>query len=162
PPGFALCLHPLEQFHGAAAMQQEVLVHHEKRAHFHGSVHFAHDFEKFFPSLIEDEELSLAAEEGRSSTEDAPQWATDRGDDGGRDVEDSLAMRGQMPRQSLARRRIEQGGSGGWIVKNHREAPGAMEHPRRKGPLGACHLIVVTLRRIATPPAQLTIQRVGS
>src|SRR5580765_1363088 len=62
-------------------MQQEVLVHNEKRLHFQLGFHLLHHFEQFVSALEEVDEISLASEEGGGCAEVAAHGAADRWDD---------------------------------------------------------------------------------
>src|SRR5581483_6592277 len=48
------------------------------------------------------------------------------------------------------------------VVLDHRDPPGTVEHPERKCPLSARHLVVIQLHGIDRPAAKLIILRVGA
>ena len=81
-PALAALLHALQQLHGALAVQQEVLVHHEERAHVHRLFHLLHDIEQLIARLIEVDALAFAAEERRRGAEVAAHRTADGRNDG--------------------------------------------------------------------------------
>ena len=83
-PGLVALLHEAQQLHGAALVQQEVLVHHEERLHVELALHLGHHVEQLFAGIVEIQVLALAAEERGGGAEVAAHGAAHRGDDGGR------------------------------------------------------------------------------
>ena len=75
--------HAGQQLHGARAIEQEILVHHEKRAHVQRVLHVLHDFEELVSGFVKVDALALAAEERRRGAEVAAHGASNRGNDGG-------------------------------------------------------------------------------
>ena len=79
-----------------------------------------------------------------------------------RDAYDIVVILGQLFRERIARRKIEQRGRRRNVFLDQHDSPGAMKHAQRKTPLRARHLVMVKLHRIDAPAAEFIVLRVGS
>ena len=79
-------LHQFEQPQRPFAVEQKILVHHEKRLHLHVAFEPDHHLKQLVAGFVEINEMPLAAEHRRGRAEIAPHRATHGGDQCGRNV----------------------------------------------------------------------------
>ncbi len=99
-PRLRALLHAAQELHGAPFVEQEVLVHHEERAHVQLAFHLRHDAEELVAAVVEIQIVALASEKRGRRAEVAAHGATDRRNDGGRGV--ALALRQLHPERARA------------------------------------------------------------
>src|SRR5208283_2459551 len=80
-PRLVSALHALQQSHGTRTIEQEILIHHEKRLHAQLALHLLHDIEELVASLVKVEALALAAKKRGRGAEIAAHRASDRWND---------------------------------------------------------------------------------
>ena len=99
--------HAFQQFQGALAIQQEVLVHHEEGLQIQLALSAFHDLIDLFASIEKVEALALPAEKRGGCTEVAAQRTTNTRNDGGAGRTDLL--RQFQPHHALAESTGDQG-----------------------------------------------------
>src|ERR1035437_7260248 len=82
-PALAGGFHEGQQFHDAALLEQEVLVHDKERVLVARFFRVFHEAEELLAGLIEVKDFALAAEEGAGGAEIAAHGTADRRNDGG-------------------------------------------------------------------------------
>ena len=79
----------------------------------------------------------------------------------GADPDHIVAVSGNLLDKAIQRGEIQQRAGGVEIGLNQHDAPGAVEHPKGKGPLHPGHLVVIQLHRIDRPTAVLIVLGIG-
>ena len=79
-----------------------------------------------------------------------------------RDADHVVLVGANLFDEAIERGEVQQRAGGFDVRLNHHQAPTAVEHPQRKRPLRARHLVMIKLHRVHAPAAVLVVLAVGS